>query len=121
MGFFPIFLYLAGFLLLFMMEVANNFRNKKNLYQKSLDPLIAQLKVLNGNSDNFFLKDHSLEEVENHYQSLKINANKSRLEYLNQTVKPTLAKTKLYLYWYNKLIRTKPYSFVARVMGYPSI
>src|SRR5690606_7988591 len=109
MGYFPIFLYLAGFLLLFIMVVSNHFVIKKKQYLRSLEELVARLQELNG-SGTFFVEPGSLEEVERHYQSLKVDADQERLSYLNRTVKPLLAKTKLQLYWYNKLILTKPYS-----------
>jgi hypothetical protein len=123
MGFIPIFLYLGGFIFLFMMVVANNLKNKRLLYQKSFGQLVSNLRELDEDltMQTTPLEKLKLGEVERYYQSLKINANEERLAFLKQKVKPTLAQTKLHLYWYNKLIKAKPYNFVAKIMGYSPI
>ena len=123
MGFIPIFLYLGSFIFLFILVVANNIKNKRILYQKSFDLLVANLKefgepaMVNGQA----LENLNLMQVEGYYQSLKANGNKDLLSLLNKQIKPNLAQAKINRYWYNKLIKQKPYYFVAKLIGYSPI
>ncbi|MEX2595164.1 MAG: hypothetical protein WD426_20535 [Anditalea sp.] len=123
MGFIPIFLYLGGFIFLFVLVVANNFKSKKLQYLKSFDKLIFHLNNLNPNPPEqaVHFKEWKLEEVEKYYLSLKAKADTERLALLDQTVKPYLTQAKLHLYWYNKMIRIKPYSFIAKITGHSLI
>ncbi len=119
MGYFPIFLYLAGFLLLFIMVVSNHLVNKKKQYLRSLEELAVRLQELHSKTN--FTTPNSLAEAERYYQSLKASADNELLNYINQSVKPLITKARLQLHWYNKLIMTRPYSFVARITGHSAI
>ena len=123
MGFIPIFLYLGSFIFLFILVVANNIKNKRNLYQKSFDLLVSDLKVFGDpNMVNVpGLENMNLMQVEGFYQALKANGNKDLISLLNKKIKPNLAKAKINRYWYNKLIKQKPYYFVAKLIGYSPI
>lgn len=123
MGYVPIFLYLGGFVFLFVLVVANNIKNKRMLYQKSFDLLVSNLKEITGAaaSKQSGWENKNLAEIERFYQSLKVNADEDLLSLLKQKVRPSLAQAKLHLYWYNKLVRQKPYSFVARLIGYSPV
>lgn len=92
-------------------------------YLKAFDQLVLHLKDLNQDSpeQSAHIEKWKLEEVEKYYFSLKTNADTQRLALLDQKAKPYLIQTKRYLYWYNKMIMTKPYSFVAKIMGYSPI
>ena len=123
MGFIPIFLYLASFIFLFVMVVFNSIKNKKKLYNKAFENLVARLKEMEGypQGQEIPLEELSLEEVEKYYWSLKSRSDIRKQEILNQKIKPSLSQAKLHLYWYNNLIKTKPYSFVAKITGYSPI
>lgn len=123
MGFIPIFLYLGSFIFLFILVVANNIKNKRILYQNSLDLLVSNLKELEDPSvvNKLGLENLNLMQLEGFYQSLKANGNKDLIRHLDKKIKPNLAQAKLNRYWYNKLIKQKPYYFVARLLGYSPI
>jgi hypothetical protein len=123
MGFIPIFLYLASFIFLFVMVVFNSIKNKKKLYLKALENLVARLKEVEDGlqGQKIPLEELSLPEIENYFWTLKSGSDSQKQEILNQKIKPSLSQAKLHLYWYNNLIKTKPYSFVAKIMGYSPI
>lgn len=123
MGFIPIFLYLASFIFLFVMVVFNSIKNKKRLYLKAVENLVASLKEVEDGvqGKEILLEELSLPEIENYYWSLKSRSDSRNQEILNKKIKPSLSQAKLHLYWYNNLIKTRPYSFVAKMMGYSPI
>lgn len=122
MGYLPIFLYLAGFILLFMLVVTNSFKSKKAQYFRSLEELSEYLRKFDSiGIDSPTPDKFSLSELEKHYSSIKSNISGEQLPLLEESVKPMLGKAKLRLYWYNRLVQKKPYSFVARIMGYSAI
>lgn len=123
MGYLPIFLYLAGFILLFMLVVTNSFKSKKALYVKALEELHEHLRAFDpdGGHPANLEGEFSLRDLEKHYSSLRSNISGDQLSVLEESVKPMLGKAKLRLYWYNRLVQKKPYSFVAGIMGYSTI
>jgi hypothetical protein len=122
MGYIPIFLYLAGFVFLFVIVVANSFKSKKLQYLNSFEKLVVELQKFSHSTEQAVpFEKHRLEEVEKYYLSLKANAGQESLAILNQRIKPCLAQAKLYLYWYNKMVQTRPYSFVAKIIGHSPI
>lgn len=123
MGFIPIFLYLSAAVFLFGLVVASNLKNKKMAYQQSFDRLMSHIKDLSEKTPEQTapLEEWKLDEVEKYYISQKKKADKEKSALLDQKVKPYLAQTKRYLYWYNNMIKTKPYSFVASILGYSPI
>lgn len=123
MGYIPIFLYLGSFIFLFILVVANNIKNKRNLYQDSVDLLVSKLREFGYPSEagEYGLGNLNLVQLEEFYQSLKANGNKDIIRDLNLHVKPNLAQAKINRYWYNKLIQQKPYYYVARLIGYSPI
>lgn len=121
MGYLPIFLYLAGFILLFMLVVTNSFKNKKAQYFRTLEELSEHLKTFDTYTTDTLPEEISLPGLEEHYSSLKSGVSGEQLALLEESVKPMLGKAKLRLYWYNRLVQQKPYSFVARIMGYSAI
>jgi hypothetical protein len=123
MGYIPIFLYLGSFIFLFILVVANNIKNKRILYQNSLDLLVLNLKEVSGPSMavKLGLENLNLIQLEGIYHSLKAKGDKELIKHLDQNVKPSLAQARLNRYWYNKLIKQKPYYYVARLIGYSPI
>lgn len=121
MGFLPIFLYIGGFLFLFIIVVANSFKSKKEQYRHDVKNLVALLDELYPQSGTAPLEKGNLKEVEKYLQSLKLNTDKGRSTELDHRIMPYLAQAKMHLHWYNKMVRTKPYSFVATMLGYKPI
>lgn len=123
MGYLPIFLYLASFIFLFVLVINNSLKSKKSRYYQSLDTLIDRLKSLEKKApaNQTALENKDLEEIEQYYYALKSTADPDLLNRLNGTIKPDLARAKMQLYWYNNLVRQRPYSFVAKIMGHHPI
>lgn len=125
MGYLPIFLYLASFIFLFLLVVNNSIKNKKKHYRTSLEELSARLETY---SDRFsggaqMAETASLEEIEQQYHRLKSNIDQSDREastHLNQ-IKLTLGRVRQQQYWYNNMVKTRPYSFVAKLFGHRSL
>src|SRR5690554_122401 len=123
MGFLPIFLYLAGFILLFMLVVTNSFKSKKAQYTQALEELHEHLSAFDpdGAHPADLEGEFSLRDLEKRYSSLRSTISGDQLSVLEESVKPMLGKAKLRLHWYNRLVQKKPYSFVAGIMGYSAI
>lgn len=109
MGFIPIFLTLGGFIFLFIIVVSASIKNKKKAFEVSFDQLKATLGIredLEANRDN-------LVHLENEYLQKK--------EPDRKQIKAELSQTKLYLFQYNRILKKKPYSFVATLTGHQPI
>ena|SRR5690554_3546006 len=120
MGYIPIFLYLGSFVFLFVMVVNNSIKSKKKQYKQSMDELAEVLKT---NSRQFttmasLALPESLEEAERYYLALKEVANEEKQQSISQRVRPVLGRTRQRQHWYNNMLKTKPYSFVAGLFGH---
>jgi len=122
MGYLPIFLYLASFIFLFVLVINNSLKSKKSQYYRALGTLVEQLEVIDKKETGKQpVLNKDLGEIEKHYHALKSSADTDFLDRLNGTIKPGLARAKMQLYWYNNLVRKRPYSFVAKIMGHHPI
>lgn len=122
MGYLPIFLYLASFIFLFLLVVSNSLKNKRKQYQVALEELSLRLKAYGPkNPDPHITADTvTLEEVEQEYQQLKAGtgaADGKTATQLNQ-IKLAMGRVRQQQYWYNNMLKTKPYSLVAKLFGY---
>lgn len=122
MGYLPIFLYLASFTFLFLLVVNNNIKNKKKQYQMALEDLALRLKdyAAKDSSMNIASEPTGLEELEQQYQKIKSGtdpADRQGTAHLTQ-IKRMLGRIKQQQYWYNNMVKTKPYSFVAKLFGH---
>ena len=121
MGYLPIFLYLASFIFLFLLVVNNSIKSKKKQYHTALDDLAVRLQGYAGKTagGNTAAPAVTLEQAELQYQQLKASAGheKQAVAQLNQ-LKLALGRVRQQQYWYNNMVRTKPYSFVARLFGH---
>lgn len=109
MGFIPIFLTLGGFIFLFIIVVSTSIKNKKKEFEKSFDSLKESLGIknyLNADRENL-----------SYLEGLHLH----KMEAERQTSKVALSQTKLYLFQYNRLLKKKPYSFVATLTGHQPI
>lgn len=123
MGYVPIFLYLGSFILLFVLVVNVSIKNKKKLYQTSLEDLFNQLKDFSTHfsETESILEVSDFEGAESFYLSLRLGSDKEKLHWLTQKIKPLMGRTRQQKYWYNNLLQTKPYSFVAWLFGHRPI
>jgi len=109
MGFIPIFLTLGGFIFLFVIVVSTSIKNKKKEFQMSFDQLKASLNT----KENLDASRENLTRLENLYLKKNEEERKSH--------KAELSQTKLHLFQYNRLLKKKPYSFVATLTGHQPI
>ena len=122
MGYLPIFLYLASFIFLFLVVVSNSIKNKKKQYHTSLDELSARLKAYSDRQSDeaLMVEANTIEEAEQQYYQLKSDTDPSdrvASAPLNK-IKHSIGRVKQQQYWYNNMIKTKPYSFVANLFGH---
>lgn len=120
MGYLPIFLYLASFVFLFLIVVNNSMKTKKIRFQKSLESLAEGLQEHSGK-----LKPeiNSLADAEQYYLQMKLDWNQSEEDHTDHitAIKPLFMRVRQQQYFYNNLIKTKPYSFVAKMFGHHAI
>ncbi|WP_339922822.1 hypothetical protein [uncultured Cyclobacterium sp.] len=123
MGFIPIFLTLGGFVFLFMMVVHQNFKQKKHLFEselKSISTSISRLSKTNTVGETV-PKKVNIKDVERSLQSLNKKDKTAEVQIETNALRQKLGEIKRLRYNYNKLIKTKPYSFVATLMRDHSI
>ena len=122
MGYLPIFLYLASFIFLFLLVVNNSIKSKRKQYQASLDDLSSRLQgyAVRAAGAHVIAPAVTLEQAEHRFQELKSMSdpyNQEEAASLTQ-LRLALGRVKQQQYWYNNMVRTKPYSFVARIFGH---
>ncbi|WP_143961767.1 hypothetical protein [Litoribacter populi] len=109
MGFIPIFLTLAGFIFLFFMVVENSLKNKQKAFEEQFYLLKEQLAI----KEPMKPTRANLVSMEDLYLKQEKDRRGEAKQYLSQS--------KLFLYQYNRLLKKKPYSFVAKISGRQSI
>lgn len=125
MGYLPIFLYLASFIFLFLLVVNNSIKSKRKQYQAALDDLAVRLQGHAGKAvgGDIGAPATTIEQAEQQYQQLKASDNPDKpqeVASLNQ-LKLALGRVRQQQYWYNNMVKTKPYSFVAKLFGHGAI
>ncbi|AGA78572.1 hypothetical protein [Echinicola vietnamensis] len=107
MGFLPIILTSAGFILLFGMVVSFSIKQKREQYKAALLGLRKNLETALHRELGTDLTD-----VEKGIQHLLTTGHPEA-----SAVQRQLGRTKLLKHQYNQLIQTKPYSLVAKFTG----
>jgi|SRR5690606_6482445 len=125
MGYLPIFLYVASFIFLFLLVVNNSIKSKRKQYQASLDDLATRFQgyPVKATAANTATPAFSLEQAERQLQELKAKSDPEKQEeaaYLAQ-LRLALGRVRQQQYWYNNMVRTKPYSFVAKIFGHRTL
>ncbi len=115
MGFIPIFITLGGFVFLFMMVVHQHLKGKKRNYSG----LLNELQQLLNSVDSLEEAKGSLKSLEQRLHSFR-QSGQTPPELLERA-SFLIKEAKLLRHQYNTLTRTKPYSFVAQVMGHSAI
>lgn len=123
MGFIPIFLTLGGFVFLFVMVVHQNFKQKKQLFESELKNISSTIRRIpkTGNADYHLAKMINIKEAERLLQSLSEEEKAGDVQKQTIDIRQKLGEVKRLRYNYNKLIKTKPYSFVATLMRHHSL
>lgn len=124
MGFIPIFITLGGFVFLFVAVVHQNFLKKRKEYQTNFEEFTGILHQLHIklNAPLAVPKDKNLEHYEKYYYELKNLAGiDAHTEHLSGLAKSKLIGCRRARHQYDNLLTTKPYSFVASIMGHKPI
>jgi hypothetical protein len=122
MGYIPLILILAAVVVLFIMVVHTSIQSKKKSMLQFQEFLLKALEKF-GNKTNTSpgLENETLKIIETEYKKTKAAiASESQKEFESLTKTP-YQSLKLTIAQYNKLIRQKPYSFVASLMGHKPI
>jgi len=123
MGYIPIFLTLGGFVFLFVMVVHQNFKQKKQLFESALKNISATIRSIPKTSHaDYPLPDViNIKKAERLLQSLSKEEKTGEVQNQTNDIRQKLGEIKSLRYNYNKLIETKPYSFVATLMRHHSL
>ncbi|MCH7402946.1 hypothetical protein ACFOUP_09515 [Belliella kenyensis] len=118
MGFIPVILTMSGAIMLFIMVVKQSITQKRNNVELLIRQVAQDWNALTNQELKF---PTSLDNL-----SLLIKKNKSQLQNdqllkYDKTIKSNLFQAKLLRVQHNKLISTRPYSFVAKLFGYKAI
>ncbi|AWW31734.1 hypothetical protein DN752_17240 [Echinicola strongylocentroti] len=105
MGFIPILLTLTSFILLFGMVVNHSIAQKKEQYKAAVSNLRQQLAACSKTEVNL---DNIQAAIESQFESGHPERKK---------IKTQLGQAKLLKHQYNELIKTTPYSIVAKITG----
>lgn len=119
MGFIPILVTLGGALLLFFMVVNYHLKTKKNqIIQLQMDVYEGLVRLEHNEESSLVISGAELKNLDAKYASLKQGLKEKHLLVFENEVRQPYRRSKLSAAEYNKLIKTKPYSFVAKVMGH---
>lgn len=122
MGFIPIILTMSGAILLFFMAVNQSFLAKKSMILKLQQGLLERLG--NFGKEYAAMPDNTavvLDHIDSGFQNLKNHfAGKEDVRFETE-VKGPYRDLKVTIDQYNRLVKKKPYSFVAKLMGHKAI
>jgi hypothetical protein len=123
MGFIPIFLTLGAFIFLFVMVVHQNLKQKKLLLEAGLISISSLLNGMLGKdkTETKPLEVMTIKDSEELLQSIVEKEESSKIQPQIGTIHQKLNEVKRIRRDYNKLIKTKPYYFVALLMGHQII
>lgn len=119
MGFLPIIITLAGFIGLFFLVVNQSIISKKKAILNIQGELLKGLEKF-----GFDLKKESglthqnFQMIDQEYQKAKSELNPQNQKSFEVSIKPEYQLLKITVSQYNKLIKKRPYSFVAKSMGH---
>ncbi|SMD44199.1 hypothetical protein SAMN00777080_2817 [Aquiflexum balticum DSM 16537] len=122
MGYIPLILILAAVVVLFIMVVHTSIQSKKKSMLQFQDFLLNGLEKF-GNKTKTApeLNKETLKIIETEYKKTKAAIASESLKEFESLTKTPYQSLKLTIAQYNKLIRQKPYSFVASLMGHKPI
>lgn len=122
MGFIPIILTLSAAIILFVLAVHNALKSKKSQAIKAQEAFITGLTNLNYQPTfKLGLESSNLSEMEKAYRSVKSELKAKKNEPFEIQVRNPYQAFRMTVLQYNKLIKKKPYSFVAGITGHQPI
>lgn len=116
MGFIPIILTMSAAIILFVMAVHNSLKSKKSQILELQMKMSDGIKSLTHMSTEEAMTDS--QKFSKIFQDAKSSINESQEEEFHQKVRKPYQQIKLIKSQYNQLIRRKPYSYVAKIMGH---
>ncbi|WP_163378307.1 hypothetical protein [Cyclobacterium sp. SYSU L10401] len=124
MGFIPIFISLGGFVFLFAILVHYNLLQKRKSMQAGLIDIFGLLDQLNtdpAQKDQPPRADFKLTLAEQQFSEIRKSPQENHDPEKIALLGEKILQAKRIRYEHNKLIKTKPYSFVARLLGHRDI
>jgi ABC-type uncharacterized transport system substrate-binding protein len=123
MGFIPIFLTLGAFIFLFALVVHQNLKQKKNLLTTELINISSLFKgVVEKDKTKPNIPDVlTIKMAEHLLKSVSGKEENVKFQQQIKAIRQKLNEVKRIHHDYNKLIATKPYYFVALLMGHQPI
>ena len=119
MGYLPIIITLAGFVGLFFLVVNQSLIAKKKAILKIQQAFFESLKKMGfSHLGEVGLFPDSIKMMDTEYHKAKSEITLTGNATFENEIKPFFQSFKITISQYNKLIEKKPYSFVAKVMGY---
>lgn len=116
MGFIPVILTMSAAIILFIMAVNNSLKSKKIQIREFQFQMLEGLKAF----DLTFMPNKEImpDNLSKIYQKVKKSLKEDQLVAFDKKVRKPYQQVKLLKSQYNQLISKKPYSFVAKLLGY---
>jgi hypothetical protein len=122
MGFIPIILTMGGAILLFFMAVHQSLIAKKNAILRLQAAVFEGFKVFGASySLQPAISPTVVDQIDEGFRILKAKADAKNNAQFEAKVKIPYGDMKVTIDQYNRLVKKKPYSFVAKVMGHKDI
>lgn len=119
MGFIPIFITLGGAVMLFMMVVNITLKTKKNqVFNLQTKVLEAMQKIGGKEVMDLKLDATDITAMKATYLQVKNKLKDNERELFEKEIKKPFQTAKLIKSQYNELLKKKPYSIVAKTLGY---
>lgn len=119
MGFIPIFITLGGAVMLFMMVVNITLKTKKNqVFNLQTKVLEAMQKIGGKEVMDLKLDATDITAMKATYLQVKSKLKDNERELFEKEIKKPFQTAKLIKSQYNELLKKKPYSIVAKTLGY---
>lgn len=119
MGFIPIFITLGGAVMLFMMVVNITLKTKKNqVFNLQAKVLEAMQKIGGKEVMDLKLDATDITAMKATYSQVKNKLKDNERALFEKEIKKPFQTAKLIKSQYNELLKKKPYSIVAKMLGY---
>ena len=122
MGFIPIFITLGGAVMLFMMVVNITLKTKKNQVFNLQANVLEELQKIGGKGVmDLRLDSTDATALKAAYIQVKNNLGDNEKAIFEKEIKKPFQTAKLVKSQYNDLLKKRPYSIVAKLLGYNAI
>lgn len=122
MGFIPIFITLGGAVMLFMMVVNITLKTKKNQVFNLQAKVLEELQKIGGESViDLRINSNDTTALKATYMRVKNKLDDSEKAIFEKEIRKPFQTAKLIKSQYNELLKKRPYSTVAKLLGYSAI